>query len=299
MAMAIKAAFGDEGFSLWDQWSRGSEKYRPADAKSVWRSIHAKGGIGLGTLLWAARRAGYTGNLHGKGLAWPMTPRPPTGNAGRLGRQEGREKAGRRAAGAVWKAVQWNKQVHPYWARKGFPELLWPVSKSLRVIDGLPLAGCIVIPVRDIAGQLLSVQFIAPNGDRRFLPGGRTSVGMFVLGQLEHAPVVLVCEGAATAMSLHTATRYAVAAALSAGNLLRVSTAIRSALPDAQLLLCADDDPTGTAAAAHAAVAAGGIVVMPPFATPQRPGADFNDLHLQEGLSAVAAVVLSALPNHN
>jgi len=297
MGMAVKKALGEAGFGVWDEWAQGSAKHRPADARSVWRSIDPDGGIGVGTLIREARLHGYTGTPHRSATVPFNTSSTARPTSDAYERQERAQKAAQKAADSIWTGARWNKQVHSYWARKGFPELLWPVSKSARVIGGLPLAGCLVIPVHDIADQLVTLQFIAGNGDRRFLPGGRTCGGMFMLGQLEHAPVVLICEGAATGMSLYTAAGYPVAAALSAGNLLKVSTALKSALPDAQLLICADTDGDGLRAAERSAAAAGARIVTPTFTTPQEPGADFNDLHHQDGLPAVAAAVQAVLHN--
>ncbi|MBA2594043.1 MAG: PriCT-2 domain-containing protein [Pseudomonadota bacterium] len=48
MGMAIKDGFGDEGFDLWDAWSRQSDRYNERDARDVWRSLKAGGGITLG-----------------------------------------------------------------------------------------------------------------------------------------------------------------------------------------------------------------------------------------------------------
>ena len=50
IGMAVKSALGDEGFELWDAWSRTSDRYREQDARTVWRSIEPDGGITLGTL---------------------------------------------------------------------------------------------------------------------------------------------------------------------------------------------------------------------------------------------------------
>jgi putative DNA primase/helicase len=50
MGMAIKDGFGDEGFTLWAAWSRRSDRYDERDARDVWRSLKAGGGITLGTL---------------------------------------------------------------------------------------------------------------------------------------------------------------------------------------------------------------------------------------------------------
>ncbi len=58
MGMAIKAEFGDAGFSAWDDWSSGYAKYKPSIAKQTWKSFR-KGGISLGTLIHEARSAGW------------------------------------------------------------------------------------------------------------------------------------------------------------------------------------------------------------------------------------------------
>jgi len=37
IGMAVKAGLGDEGFALWDAWSRQSPRYDEADARRTWR----------------------------------------------------------------------------------------------------------------------------------------------------------------------------------------------------------------------------------------------------------------------
>ena len=64
--MAIKSALGEEGFALWDDWSRSSERYREADARTVWRSIDAEGGVTIGTLFFEAAKYGYVQGASGK-----------------------------------------------------------------------------------------------------------------------------------------------------------------------------------------------------------------------------------------
>ncbi len=59
IGMAIKSALGEEGFALWDNWSRSSERYREADARTVWRSIDADGDLTIGTLFFEAAKHGY------------------------------------------------------------------------------------------------------------------------------------------------------------------------------------------------------------------------------------------------
>ena len=61
MGMAIKTEFGDAGFDTWNAWSELSGLYDAAAAKSVWKSFR-KGGVGIGTLVKAAKEAGWVFN---------------------------------------------------------------------------------------------------------------------------------------------------------------------------------------------------------------------------------------------
>lgn len=56
---AIKAELGDAGFSLWDDWSRGSDKY-PGEAACwrKWQSIDETQWA-IGTLVWMAEQEGF------------------------------------------------------------------------------------------------------------------------------------------------------------------------------------------------------------------------------------------------
>ena len=60
IGMAIKAGMGEDGFELWDHWSRSSARYRGTDARDVWRSLRPDGGISLATLFFEAERSTAT-----------------------------------------------------------------------------------------------------------------------------------------------------------------------------------------------------------------------------------------------
>lgn len=147
---------------------------------------------------------------------------------------------------------------HPYLRGKGvLPFNLRQSGESL------------LIPVRDTAGVLWSLQFIDPSGSKRFLSGGRISGCYHSIGP-KPVDVILVAEGFATAATLCMATGYPVAIAFNAGNLLPVSQALRTKHPSATFLICADDDRQtpgnpGMTAARRAADMVGGIVVSPDF----------------------------------
>ncbi len=77
IGMAIKAGMGEDGFELWDHWSRSSARYRDTDARDVWRSIRPDGGISLATLFFEAQKHGYVQQRAGKAgrsVAAPAAP---------------------------------------------------------------------------------------------------------------------------------------------------------------------------------------------------------------------------------
>lgn len=168
---------------------------------------------------------------------------------------------------------------HSYLDRKSIK------AHGVRVHDGR-----LVVPLRT-GGKLVSLQFIAADGSKRFLSGGQVTGCYYPIGKITDA--VCVCEGFATGASIHEATRYAVAVAFNAGNLRQVAQSLRDKYPDARLIVCADDDIAttgnpGITKATEAASAVGGTVAFPIFGDTRPPGAtDFNDLAAYVGPSAV------------
>lgn len=138
------------------------------------------------------------------------------------------EEAKTRAA-AIWKAAQPGSDEHPYLKRKGVK------AHRLRLHDG-----ALVIPMRDAAGVLHSLQFIGPDGEKRFLTGGRVAGCYFSIGKPDG--VLCIAEGYATGASVHEATGCAVAVAFNAGNLEAVAKALRAKFPQARIVICADND---------------------------------------------------------
>lgn len=163
----------------------------------------------------------------------------------------------RARAEGLWRTARPATHAHPYLLRKGVPSL---GVRQLR--DRL------VIPARDAAGQLHTLQFIGADGAKRFLTGGRIAGCYYALGR--PAGLLLLCEGFATGATLFTATHEAVAVAFNAGNLAPVARVLRQKFPRARILVCADDDRhtpgnPGLTAATAAAREVGGQVVAPAF----------------------------------
>lgn len=181
---------------------------------------------------------------------------------------------------------------HPYLTAKGIQPY------NLRA-DGSML----LVPMRDTSGTLHSLQTITAAGEKRFMAGGRVHGCYHSVGR--PAGAIVVCEGMATAHSVHTATGLAVAAAFSASNLAPVAQALRRKFPVLPIIMAADDDHAtegnpGLTSAHAAALAVGGSVSIPSFpAGRPRKATDFNDLFSLAGASAVCecfAEVLEGLP---
>lgn len=199
------------------------------------------------------------------------------------------DEAAARAA-RIWDSARPAPADHPYLVAKQAAPL------ALRMDVGRRL----VVPLQDVEGWIRSVEFIAPDGAKRYLAGGAKKGHFTVVGAepspLEQPPgPVLLCEGWATGASLHMATGHTVIAAMDAGNLIPVAEALRARFPAADLVLVADNDTKpdrdsnpGVNAARKVALAIDGRL-----AVPESPG-DANDLFCAEGPDAVAALIAGA-----
>ena len=180
---------------------------------------------------------------------------------------------------------------HPYLLHKGVP-----VLAGIRQDQ----AGTLLIPIRNAEGQVQSLQRIAPDGEKRFLTGGKVHGGHCIIQGNSEKPLAM-CEGYATGASIHLAGEYTVYVAFSAQNLPVVADMVRRQFPDKLLLICGDNDEAGRCKAQEAAQAVHGRLVLPTFTT--GAGTDFNDLHQSEGLPEVRrqleAVEHVHAPGHN
>jgi putative DNA primase/helicase len=208
-------------------------------------------------------------------------------------REREAEEAKRRAdarerAAAIWQSALPAAEDHPYL-----------VGKRVKAHGVRLHEGALVVPMRDGA-ELHSLQFIGPDGEKRFLVGGRVRGCYFSIGQ--PGDTLCIAEGFATGASIHEASGHAVAVAFNAGNLLPVARALRKRFPGLRLILCADDDimtagNPGLSKAREAAQAVGGLLAVPDFGAQRPSGAtDFNDLHRHAGPAAVRACIEAAVP---
>jgi putative DNA primase/helicase len=155
----------------------------------------------------------------------------------------------------LWSTAHPATNDHPYLQRKRVPAV------GIRRLRDM-----LVIPARDVHGELHTLQFISADGSKRFLTGGRITGCYYAMGR----PIdrLLLAEGLATGATLHQATGAAVAVCFSCGNLLAVAWALRAKFPRLRMVVCADNDLAtpgnpGLAKAREAARAVGGFLAVP------------------------------------
>lgn len=183
----------------------------------------------------------------------------------------------------------------------------YSTRKSIRLNGARVMGDTIVVPIRRGA-EIVSLQFIAEDGSKKFLKEGGMEGSYFSLAtgkdDLGH---ILIAEGYATACTIRQALGMPVICAFNAGNLPHVAKAIRAKYPDAVITFFADNDQwrtnqkgepenLGLLKAQEAAVAIGGARVLAPNVPhdhPERP-TDWNDV----GEEAVREAFHAPIPDH-
>lgn len=158
----------------------------------------------------------------------------------------------------------------------------------------------VIVPLYNPAGELVSLQFIAADGSKKFLTGTPKRGNFHVIpgiAALAGAEVIGVVEGYATGASVYMATGWPVVVAFDAGNLGPVALTIRHQYMGAELVLCADRDASGVgqAAAEKAAQDAGGASVVPRFPDDKVDLSDWNDLHCLSGLAVTRRQLIASI----
>lgn len=152
---------------------------------------------------------------------------------------------------------------HPYLAAKGFPD------ERVNVNDELML-----IPMR-VGRDVVGVQTINADGEKKFLFGQRCSLAQFVFSST--APGThIVCEGYATALSIRQAMAaikrpYTLHVCFSAGNMKKVAQSLPGGF------VVADNDASGTGERIAKEIGW-------PYWMSDTVGEDANDYHQRKGL---------------
>ena len=202
--------------------------------------------------------------------------------------QEANEKKRQQAAReakSLWAKCSYATDKNAYLSRKG----VIPLGDMMQDVEGR-----LVLPLRNGEGETVSLQFIAGDGEKRFLPGGEKKGCYFPIPAHDgdKSGPLLIGEGVATVLSCCMATGYAGLVAFDAGNLLPVAEVARARYPQREILVCGDNDiredgkpNTGVQKATEAAQAIGAKLAICPAVNGR--ASDFNDLHVEQGIEAV------------
>lgn len=273
--MALKAEFGDEAFALWSDWSRQAKGYNETDTRDVWKSVKV-GKTKLATLFFEAKKYGFDPRAHkAKPVDTAERRRREAERAAKeaaeLQASAAKHEAAALVAQQIWEVSAPAPTNHPYLHRKGVSAGELRLYRGELVIGKAACDGALIVPARDEIGKLWTLEFILPDGQKRFLPDGRKA-GCFSWVGGAVTSTLLIGEGYATCATLHAATGFPAAVAFDAGSLLAVATALRAYYPDARIVLCADDDHRtkgnpGQTKARAAADVIDGAVAIPTSAT--------------------------------
>lgn len=278
----LHGAHVEPGKIIPDRWQRWASHDRPR-RRDVATMLHADGAVPIG--LFCDHRTGLR-----------LKYRPDTSHAmtaserADLARIAAQRDARRRQEQerAALRAVEIIARASPADQRHGYL-----IAKDVPAMPGVVQSGGrLVIPARDTAGRLRTLQFIDAAGNKRFLTGGAKRSAYFSMGPAPVATLALA-EGYATSADVHVSTGIPVACCFDAGNVAVVAVALRRKFPRIEFVICADNDASGRGgeAAREAVKAAGGArIVMPPST-----GDDFNDLRQREGLDAVRNLILGGV----
>ena len=143
-----------------------------------------------------------------------------------------------------------------------FPASSFIIETNAKIVSD----GRLLLPVFNDRESIISVQYIAENGEKRFMKGGKTRGGYCRLGELKTSGSMYIAEGFATAASTYEATGTLTIVAYNSGNLKNVSKLFQKVYPQQEQIIVADNDKNqvGQKAATLAAKASGARVIIPP-----------------------------------
>lgn len=202
--------------------------------------------------------------------------------------EKAKRKACSRAASIMRDCI---KGRSPYLALKHLPDWLADTNQTLirEARHNFP-QGSLVIPLTDENDQLVNVQLIDAQGEKRYLAGGQKA-GAFhrLTGGLQ----VAICEGYATGVSIHLATGATIYCAMDTGNLQAVAEIAKRREGAEPILIAGDNDAQidgnpGQAKAQQAAAVVGGLVCLP------HEAGDWNDYHQAHGLLDTKKAIMTA-----
>lgn len=193
--------------------------------------------------------------------------------------QQQRQAEAAKKARYIWYNARAADPEHPYLQNKNVqPHGLRQKDKAL------------IVPGYNADDEIITLQFIQPDGTKKFLAKSKTKGAFYLIGNPESEHILYIAEGTATAFTIHEMTEHSVAIAFNTRNLKEVATALKDKYPESRFIVACDNDTTteenpGLTKGKEAAAAINADYVYPVFSTDS--GSDFNDLHNSEGQESV------------
>lgn len=204
-------------------------------------------------------------------------------------RQRDAERARVHAECRAWCADTWKR------AKDASNDHLYLKKKGVNAYGLKLLKGALMVPVRDMAGTLHGLQFINPDGAKKFKTGTNKTGHFHTIGKAKDKTVI-IAEGYATAATIHQATGHCVLVAFDSGNLKAVAEAVRAKRPGFRIIVAADNDQwtegnPGVTKATEAARTIKGLLAVPVFRDASSKPSDFNDLAALESPARVQEII--------
>ncbi|MCV2502477.1 MAG: PriCT-2 domain-containing protein [Neisseriaceae bacterium] len=292
---AIKSELGEDGFFIWDKWSQTASNYNYKDCQTNWKSFKV-GQINIGTLFYLAKQNGY------------QTQKNPSfrkndenqSNKNQLERQREQEQILKQRAKEKSQSIWDNAKAisqHIYLEQKliNTPSILNQLRQT--TIKGNNL---ILVPVKNINGEIQSLQYINENGDKKFTSNGEIKGNFMLLGDQDKAKEeIILAEGLATAGSIYEATQRPVLVTFNAVNMISVAENLSKNNFSKNYILATDNDPSATGfkkASEAQKHLPNSKIIMPSFTQDEltrfqerfnKIPSDFNDKHLLSGVESV------------
>ncbi|MBR1486920.1 MAG: AAA family ATPase, partial [Synergistaceae bacterium] len=170
------------------------------------------------------------------------------------------------------------------------------------------IKNALAVPLHNINGEFQSLQWIFPNGDKKFfqdapIKGAFWSIALDTL-KGNNKDIILLGEGVATMAKVYELSGYPCVAAMNCGNLYDIAVALKNKFLQANIIIMADDDkerelesgknPGRDAAQEVVQKNLAKAFLLPQFKDP-KDGTDWDDFAIKYGDESVARYLKSCL----
>jgi len=137
-----------------------------------------------------------------------------------------------------------SKKAETFWKKASTPDPDHRYLKTKKILaGGIKQSGeKLIVPLQDETGKIWSLQYIDPDGNKKFLPDGKTKGCFAIIGDLNSSSSVYICEGFATGATISMATKTPVVVAFNTGNLEATCQIIKNQFPYKSITVAADND---------------------------------------------------------